>query len=63
MSKEKGEYMYILGMILFAASTIVLFGSDIMFKRGKIKDVKQLLKVKVAGLVALLLSVVFMLLK
>lgn len=55
--------MYTLGIVLFIVSTAVLFGSDIMVKRGKIKDAKQLLKVKSIGLGMLFLSVVFMLLK
>jgi hypothetical protein len=55
--------MYILGILLFIASTAILFGSDIMVKRGKIKDAKQLLKIKSIGLGILFLSVIFMLLK
>lgn len=55
--------MYTLGMVLFLVSTVILFGSDIMAKRGKIKDAKQMFKVKMAGLGMLLLSVVLMLLK
>lgn len=55
--------MYTFGMVLFLASTIVLFGSDIMARKGKIRDAKQMLKVKMVGLGILLLSVIFMLLK
>lgn len=55
--------MYTLGIVLFIASTAILFGSDIMLKKGKIKDTKQLLKVKSIGLGLLFLSVIFMLLK
>lgn len=54
--------MYTTGIFLFIAATLILFGSDIMVKRGKIKDIKDHLKMKTAGLSLLFIGLLLMLL-
>ncbi|SCG82530.1 hypothetical protein DW1_0923 [Proteiniborus sp. DW1] len=39
-----------LGMLLIILGTVIIFGSDILFKRGKITTLQSLLKIKLIGL-------------
>lgn len=52
--------MLTIGMILFVASGFIVFGSDFLFRKGKIKDLKQLLKVKGIGLLIAIISTFLM---
>lgn len=52
--------MYYFGMVLFASGMAVVFGSDRFFKKGKIKDLKTLLKIKSAGLGLTVLGMIIM---
>lgn len=54
--------MTALGYALFIISTIIIFGSDRLFKKGKISTVKELVKVKSIGTGLLFLSVILMIL-
>ncbi|MBN2286982.1 MAG: hypothetical protein JXQ26_05525 [Tissierellales bacterium] len=42
--------MYNLGVGLLISGTLVVFGSDILFRKGIIKDMKSLLIIKMVGL-------------
>lgn len=52
--------MYYFGMMLFASGMTVVFGADRFFKKGKIKDLKTLLKIKSTGLGLTVLGMVIM---
>lgn len=52
--------MYYFGMVFFASGMIVVFGADRFFKKGKIKDLKTLLKIKSAGLGLTVLGMIIM---
>lgn len=52
--------MYEVGVGLLIGGAIVTFASDKLFKRGKIKDVKSLLKVKLAGLGITIIGMIIM---
>lgn len=39
-----------LGMLLIILGTVIIFGSDILFKRGKITTLQSLLRAKLIGL-------------
>ena len=52
--------MTTLGYILFIIATITIFGSDRLYKQGRITTVKELLRVKTIGTGLLLISVIFM---
>lgn len=52
--------MYYFGMMLFLSGMVVVFGSDRFFKKGKIKDLKSLLKIKSAGLGLTVLGMIIM---
>jgi hypothetical protein len=47
-------------MMLFASGMTVVFGADRFFKKGKIKDLKTLLKIKSTGLGLTVLGMVIM---
>lgn len=49
-----------IGYLLFIFATMLIFNSDRQYKKGKIKDIKDLFKIKMIGTVLLLVSVVFM---
>lgn len=42
--------MFKLGGVLFVISGFIVFGSDFYFKKGKIKTLKGLLKIKILAL-------------
>lgn len=48
------------GYLLFVFATMLIFNSDRQYKKGKIADIKGLFKIKLAGTILLILSVVFM---
>ncbi len=52
--------MYYFGMALFASGMVVVFGSDRFYKKGKIEDLKTLLKIKSAGLGLTVLGMIIM---
>ena len=52
--------MYNLGVGMLISGTIIVFGSDIFFRRGKIKDMRSLLKVKSAGLAITVIGMIIM---
>lgn len=52
--------LYKLGLILFIAGTLGLFGSDTLFKRGKITTLKSLLMAKSIGLGLTILATIIM---
>lgn len=52
--------MFMLGVVLFIAGTILIFASGGLVKRGKIKDVKTLFKVKYSGLALVIISALLM---
>lgn len=54
--------IYKLGIILFIAGTILLFSSNVLYKKGKITTVKELLSVKSTGLGLVILATILMLL-
>lgn len=60
--ERKGEKMYTLGVVLFLVASVMIFGSDILAKRGKIKGMLGLFKAKMSGIAVLILGLVFMLL-
>jgi len=47
-------------MILFVVSGFIIFGSDILFRKGKIATLKDLLKVKGLGLLVAIISTFIM---
>lgn len=49
-----------IGYLLFIFATMLIFNSDRQYKKGKIKDIKGLFKIKMIGTVLLLVSVVLM---
>ncbi|WP_183108787.1 hypothetical protein [Thermohalobacter berrensis] len=53
--------MLTLGGLLFILSGFILFGSDFYFKKGKIKSLKTLLKIKLSALVIAILATLLML--
>jgi hypothetical protein len=52
--------MYNLGVGMLISGTIVVFASDIFFRKGKIKDMKSLLKIKSAGLAITIIGMIIM---
>ena len=48
------------GYLLFVFATLLIFNSDRQYKKGKIRDIKGLFKMKLIGTVILILSVVVM---
>ncbi len=52
--------IYKLGIILFIVSGVIIFGSDIMAKKGRISSLKKLLIIKVSALIIAALSVILM---
>lgn len=50
------------GYLLFIFATMLIFNSDIQYKKGKITDIKSLFKMKMIGTAILILSVVIMIL-
>lgn len=52
--------MYNLGVGMLISGTIVVFVSDIFFRKGKIKDIKSLLKIKSAGLAITVIGMIIM---
>jgi hypothetical protein len=52
--------MYNLGVGLLILGTLIVFGSDILFRRGIIKDMKALLKIKTAGLAMTVTGMIIM---
>ncbi|MTI65121.1 MAG: hypothetical protein FH753_00775 [Firmicutes bacterium] len=52
--------IYQLGGIVFIISTIVMFGSDKFYKAGKIKNLKNLLIIKVSALLVSIVAVLLM---
>lgn len=49
-----------IGLWILLAGAIVNFGSDKMFKKGKIKDMNDLLKVKLSGLAVTIVGLIVM---
>lgn len=54
------DYMFELGGVLFIISGFIVFGSDLYFKKGKIKTLKGLLKIKIFGLFLSILGALLM---
>ncbi|MBS4539238.1 hypothetical protein GOQ27_12250 [Clostridium sp. D2Q-11] len=52
--------MFKLGVLLFLISTSLVLGADRQYRKGKITDLKSLLKVKLVGLGITVVSVIFM---
>ncbi|KUK73521.1 MAG: Uncharacterized protein XD91_0600 [Clostridiales bacterium 38_11] len=52
--------MYNFGMMLLVLGMLVVFGADRLFKKGKIEDLKTLLKIKSAGLGLTVLGMIIM---
>lgn len=48
------------GYLLFVFATMLIFNSDRQFKKGKIKDIEGLFKMKMTGTVILIISVIIM---
>ena len=48
------------GYLLFIFATMLIFNSDRQFKKGKIKDIEGLFKMKMIATVILIISVVIM---
>ena len=48
------------GYLLFVFATMLIFNSDRQFKKGKIKDIEGLFKMKMIGTVILIISVIVM---
>ncbi len=51
-----------IGYLLFIFATMLIFNSDIQYKKGKIKDIKILFKMKMIGTALLIISVIIMIL-
>ncbi|MFA5522902.1 MAG: hypothetical protein WDA24_00945 [Tissierellales bacterium] len=49
-----------IGMLLIIAGTVIIFASDILFKRGKITTLQSLLKLKLIGLGLTILATILM---
>lgn len=49
-----------LGYLVFIFATMLIFNSDRQYKKGKITDIKGLFKMKMAGTVLLVVSVIIM---
>lgn len=58
--KIRGCILYNFGMMLFVLGMLVVFGADRLFKKGKIEDLKTLLKIKSAGLGLTVLGMIIM---
>ena len=52
--------MFKIGGALFIISGLIVFGSDLYFKKGKIKTLKGLLKIKIFGLFLSILGALLM---
>ena len=51
-----------IGYLLFIFATMLIFNSDIQYKKGKIKYIKILFKMKMIGTALLIISVIIMIL-
>ncbi|WP_425448147.1 hypothetical protein [Dethiothermospora halolimnae] len=52
--------MFTAGAIMFLISGLIVFGSDRLFKKGKISSLKTLLIVKSSGLLVAIVAVLVM---
>ena len=55
--------MYNVGVGMLIAGAITTFGSDILFRRGKIGNLKSLLKVKLTGLAVTVIGMIILMKK
>lgn len=54
------DYMFKLGILFFIAGAIFVFGSNILFKRGKITTLESLLRTKLIGLGLTIVATILM---
>ena len=52
--------MFTLGGVVFILSGLIVFGSDRLFRKNKIKDLKTLLKIKASGLLGSIIGALIM---
>jgi len=54
--------LYTVGVTLLAISILVVFGTDILVKKGKIKSVKPMLILKFSGLILTIVATIILIL-
>lgn len=54
--------MYTVGVTLLAISILVVFGTDILVKKGKVKSVKPMLILKFSGLILTIVATIILIL-
>jgi len=54
--------LYTVGVTLLAISILVVFGTDILVKKGKVKSVKPMLILKFSGLILTIVATIILIL-